>query len=392
MFNRIIISKIFSVTLAVNCLATYAAIQEQTTQTIDVFEYQNPISNGIRPMGIRDSQIFKDGNTWYMTGTDVPFWQTEKNKADVLFEGVPLYKSENLLDWEFLDHIIKRPSKDKWFYRPFWAAEIHKINGKYYAVFSSANRDKNIGLSVGYAVANSVEGPYTMVTNDKPLTNGNDLSFFVDDDSKVWAFWNRGQAFGIGFAQVDLDTATFLTEPKSAIRPGDISYVHDENGTVVMETIGKESVVGSGREKKKVDKFHHWDSEGIEGAYVIKRNDIYYLFYSSWTRGYEIGYATSRKITGPWTKADHNPIYGSQNKSVLKKKGMEFTGDPDNPFQAVGHNEVFIGPDGRHWLSAHGIIKGQSPFLVIDPINFDTNGKITVDGPTYTKQTIPLNE
>ena len=36
----------------------------------------------------------------------------------------------------------------------------------------------------------------------------------------------------------------------------------------------------------------------IKGPRVIKRKGIYYLFYSSWGRGYKVGYATSTNIKG----------------------------------------------------------------------------------------------
>jgi hypothetical protein len=65
-----------------------------------------------------------------------------------------------------------------------------------------------------------------------------------------------------------------------------------------------------GRLVPKVKQYYDWDAIGIEGAYIIKRQNIYYLFYFSWTRWYEIGYATAPSITGPWTKAGNNPFYG----------------------------------------------------------------------------------
>ena len=30
-------------------------------------------------------------------------------------------------------------------------------------------------------------------------------------------------------------------------------------------------------------------TEGIEGPFVIKKDGIYYMFFSTWTRGYEVG-------------------------------------------------------------------------------------------------------
>lgn len=353
---------------------------KQTTKQF--FEYQNPISKGIDSKGLRDCQVLRDGDWWYMTGTSYPHWSRQETKGD-LNKGVVLYRSKDLLEWEFIDFIVKTGGIDKWYHRRFWAPEIQKIRGKYYALFNCRNDSLGyIGQHPGYAVADHIEGPYQIVTKAKPLTKGNDLTFFEDDDGKVWAFWNQGRTFGIGFAQIDLTTATFLTKPTTAIQPAEVTFAYDEHGKLLK-------VPGyDGRLKPKVETYHDWDAIGIEGAYVIKEKDTYYLFYSSWTRGYEIGYATAPAITGPWTKYPGNPFYGAQSKNACAKNGMEFTGNPNTPFNAVGHNEIFRGPDGRYWLSCHGIIEGQAPMLVIDPIWFDKDGNIQSDGPTYTKQRV----
>ncbi|MEL6842397.1 MAG: hypothetical protein AAFP02_04230, partial [Bacteroidota bacterium] len=93
-------------------------------------------------------------------------------------------------------------------------------------------------------------------------------------------------------------------------------------------------------------------------------------------------------ITGPWTKHPDNPFYGAMSEAACKKNGMDYSGDPENPFNAVGHNEIFVGPDGRYWLSCHGIDSSGVPMLVIDPIWFDEQGWIQSNGPTYTPQEV----
>lgn len=351
----------------------------------NAFSYTNPIKSGIDPNGLRDCQVLRDGDWWYMTGTSYPHWPRQEADGN-LNKGVVLYRSENLTDWEFIKYIVERGDSTKWYYRRFWAPEIQKIKGKYYALFNCRNDALGFpGQHTGYAVADHIEGPYSIVTEEKPLSRGNDLTFFEDDDGKVYAFWNRGREFGIGFAELDLETATFLSEPTSAIQPAKVDYEMDEEGKVVMEPNYDKTAM-----KKKVARYYDWDAIGIEGAYVIKNEDMYYLFYSSWTRGYEIGYATAASVTGPWTKSPTNPFYGAMSKQACKKNKMVFEGDADNPFNAVGHNEIFTGPDGRLWLSCHGITEGQPPFLVIDPIGFDEEGNVRSDGPTYTEQVVKL--
>lgn len=351
-----------------------------------IFQYQNPISSGIDPNGLRDCQVIRDGDFWYLTGTSHPHWSRQEQDGK-LNKGVVLYRSKDLNNWKFVKYIVKDGGPKKWYHRRFWAPEIQKIDNKYYALFNCRNDELGyVGQYTGYAVADHIEGPYTVVTEERPLSAGNDLTLFEDNDGKVWAFWNRGREFGIGYAQIDLQTATFLTEPQSAIRPAKVDYEYDELGNIVQ-------VPGyDGRPKPKVSKYYDWDAIGIEGAYVIKEKETYYLFYSSWTRGYEIGYATAPRITGPWTKFKENPFYGAMSKTKCTQNGFAWEGDPNMPFNQVGHNEIFKGPDGRYWLSCHGIIPDENhqekPFLVIDPIWFDEDGCIKSNGPSYTLQSI----
>jgi len=382
---KTIISSLVFVFMLTGCKETHS---QTTKKENGFFIYQNPIKNGIDPKGLRDCQVFRDGDWWYMTGTSYPHWGRQEKNGE-LNKGVALYKSKDLTNWQFIKYIVQAGTKDKWYHRRFWAPEVQKIKGKYYALFNCNNDELGFpGQHPGYAVADQLEGPYTIVTEKKPLCDGNDLTFFEDKDGKVWAFWNRGREFGIGFAQIDLATGTFLTEPKSAIKPSSVDYDYDQNGELLK-------VPGyDGRLIPKVKKYHDWDAIGIEGAYVIENNGTYYLFYSSWTRGYEIGYATATNIQGPWVKNESNPFYGAQSKQACKKNGFEYTGDVNNPFNQVGHNAIFKGPDGKFWLSCHGIMdskKDEQPFLVMDPIWFDENGKVKSNGPTYTEQKIKIN-
>ena len=156
-----------------------------------VFTYQNPISSGIWPTGLRDCQVLRDGDWWYLTGTSFPHWSRQEVESDpnTFNNGVVLYRSRDLLHWEFRKFIVQRPSPDKWYYRRFWAPEIQKINGRYYVLFNCRNDSIGvIGQHTGYAVADHIEGPYMVVTSKAPLAEGNDLTLFEDDDGSVWAF------------------------------------------------------------------------------------------------------------------------------------------------------------------------------------------------------------
>ena len=313
-----------------------------------VFTYTNPISNGIDG-GIRDAQIFEEDGTYYLIGTSPPFWGGPN-------PGVRIFSSTDILNWKYEKLLISRSEMDSsvWHFDLFWAPEVHKIRNKYYLLFNARNEIPKYKHhhGCGVAVADELTGPYEILTKEKPLTGGNDLTFFEDDDGKVYAYWNESRK--ITGSEIDLESMK--------LREKHYFFTTEEGA---------------------------WDQVGIEGAYMIKNDEIYYLFYSSWSRGYEIGYATSKSPLGPFTKYTGNPIYGAQNEASCEKYGLEFTGDPESAYRAVGHNEIWNGPDGGLWISCHGILNEESPtpYLVIDPIWLE-DGKIKTNGPTSTKQTI----
>ncbi|MGQ1891326.1 glycoside hydrolase family 43 protein [Thermophagus sp. OGC60D27] len=322
-----------------------------------VFGYQNPIHEGLQT-GIRDAQIFQDDDgKFYLMGTSAPFWPREGKSP-----GIKIYSSDSITGWEFEKLLIDRSELDScgWYLDRFWAPEIHKLRGKYYLLFNSLNETYDCSPSKhlkGFvAVSDSILGEYKVLKDGKPLMNGNDLTFFEDDNGKIYAFNNgSGEIKG---GELNLEKMEIIGTPEICFTVGD-------------------SAAGD------------WDHVGIEGAYVIKEKDTYYMFYSSWSRGYEIGYATAKHPLGPWSKFEGNPIYGAQSKAACKRFGSVYSGDPDSPWQAVGHNEVFTGPDGRRWISCHGILKGenQQPGLVIDPFEI-IDGKIIIEGPTHEEQVI----
>ena len=143
---------------------------------------------------------------------------------------------------------------------------------------------------------------------------------------------------------------------------------------------------------------------GIEGPFVLKRDGIYFMFFSAWTRGYEIGVMRAPTPLGPWTLGEREPIFGTR-KRTYREKQMQEGGyaslkfeDTHDPYVEVGHNAVFEGPDGKDWLCCHYFIEGKQPVsgslipeyhdtapqLGIEPLRF-ADGKFSVFGPTWTE-------
>jgi hypothetical protein len=292
---------------------------------------------------------------YYLTGTTSPFW------PGTVCPGIKLWSSKDLLNWKFEGFLIERSklAEDVWYRDRFWASEIHQKGGKFWLTSNCRNEsEKHPHVhSCGLAVAEKITGPYEILTHDKPLLEGwgNDMTLFTDDDGKTYAYWKRHFV-----QQIDLEHARLVGERRRTIMCYD----------------------------------HGWEKSHLEGMFIIKRGGVYYMFYSAWTRGYEVGYATAKHPMGPWTKYKGNPIYGAQDPQRCKETGVEYTGDPNSPYYGVGHCTIFTGPDGRDWICAHHHMKGCGPkgsdiHLGFDPIWIE-DGIIKTNGPTYTEQVVTI--
>ncbi len=331
------------------------------------FTWTNPTMTKKASAGIdalRDPFILKVGDVWYMTGTLSPYYPADEAHRT---KGMPLYKSEDLINWTFVDHIIETPpeSEGKWYSERFWAPEIFHHNGKFYATVNCCAVDtSNHGML--FAVADNIEGPYTILNPDAPLVLSNDAHLFVDDDGRTYLFGS-----GNWHAEIDLADLTLLSEPQFRVVP--IEGSDAWNGA-------RQGV-------------------GYEGPYVLKRNGTYYMFYSTWARGYEIGIATAETLDGEWTIGEA-PFYGAMSQSICDFYGALYEDGyyvAQSQYTECGHNSLFIGPDGQYWLAAHAYSKRTIPQLVIDRITFEEDGSVTVrdyttgeavNGPTYGEQTI----
>lgn len=317
---------------------------------------------------LRDPFILKQGDVWYMTGTLPPYGLS---KEATRTKGVPLYKSTDLKHWIFVDHIVKTPAEaeHKWYSERFWAPEIFHHNGIYYLTVNCCQVDgENHGFL--FAKAENIEGPYTLMNPDAPLKLGNDAHLFVDDDGQTYLF-----ASGIWTAKIDLDNLRLLTDVTYPVTP-----VPDSDAWNAR--------------RPNVD---------FEGPYVLKYDQKYYMFYSTWARGYEVGVAAADSINGPWNMYVQ-PMYGALDRNWCNEYGgiyEEGYYTAQDKYGQCGHNCAFEGPDGSIWIAAHAYDVGVKNFtdvkFVMDKLVFDcergilaqdTNTGCTVNGPTWGSSTV----
>jgi arabinoxylan arabinofuranohydrolase len=209
------------------------------------------------------------------------------------------------------------PYNDKVLYAP----DAAERNGKYYLYYCQPDRDHAEGVAIG----TSPTGPFS---NGQAMALGGfeqiDPSVFVDEDGQAYYLWGQ---FTLKMARLD----TSMTQ----LVPGSIT------DSVLTEAD------------------HHFH----EGAYMTKRNGIYYLVFADMVRGDAptcIGYATATSPMGPYT-------YG----------GVIVDNNYSNPGNWNNHGS--IAELGGQWYvfyhrSTHGCKTMRT--ACVEPIRFLTDGSI----------------
>jgi len=333
-----------------------------------MFKYTNPITRESR-LSMRDHCIIKDSGKWYCTGTSNPVWEGPN-------PGVRLLVSDDCLHWQHHCWLIDAGTlpDDCPYNGRFWAPEIHLIKSMYWLTVNSGKvtKDDPKGMkthSIWLFSASQIAGPYTLVNGPLTKQYNNDATLFEDDDGQVYLYCSGG---GLFQSRIDLDKGELL---------GHIEKFMD----------------------KSDPGFPDWIRGGIEGPFVKKQNGIYFMFFSTWTRGYEIGLLQAKTPLGPWALATKEPIFGTRKKNYRPNptlQGMEFN-DSHDPYCETGHNALFTGPDGKLWSSCHYMMyqKRQYPYsqtfedwelypqLGIEPVYYK-DGIYHIEGPTWTEQAL----
>jgi xylan 1,4-beta-xylosidase len=339
--------------------------------------YTNPITRD-SAMAMRDHQIVKLGEVWYMTGTMGPYWKG-------LCPGVGLYRSNNLLDWTFVDWLIdvSKLEEECFYLGRFWAPEIHHANGRFYLTVNSghaggpedADRRMEEHAPVLFT-SDKITGPYVLVSGQgrigRPFKN--DATLFTDDDGASYIYTSGG---GLWQSRINLGKG---------------------------ELIGRNDLekICSPRDPGNPD----WMIGGIEGPYVIKRDGWYFLFFSTWTRGYEVGVMRARHPLGPWELHQREPLFGTRKRrhreAQARRDGYHHLlfEETDDPYAETRHCAIFEGPNGTDWISCHYMLEGsvvipgdvieyadKAPQLGVEPLHYH-DGRFRVEGPTWTEQVV----
>lgn len=264
--------------------------------------FQNP------SIHLADPSIFVHKGKYYLYGTG------DQNAG----QGFRVYVSQDLKTWKLSDlndgYALKKGEVfgDK----GFWAPQVFQHAGKYYMAYTA---NENIAI----AESDDPAGPFTQkekISLQAPVKQI-DPFVFIDDDGKKYLYHVR----------LDKGNRIFVAEMED-----DLSAIKPET---LRECIAAEQPWENTTGKWPV----------AEGPSIIKRKDIYYLFYSAndfRNPDYAVGYATSNNPLGPWTKHDANPIL---NKQTIGQNGTGhgdfFTMNKQLYYVFHTHNsEIKVGP------------------------------------------------
>jgi beta-xylosidase len=102
-----------------------------------------------------------------------------------------------------------------------------------------------------------------------------------------------------------------------------------------------------GERKLIIENDQPWEAHLVEGMWVTKQDNRYYLFYSGndfSTEEYGIGVAIAGSPTGPFTKSREPILRSTKN------------------WRAPGHPSVAVGPDGKYYLFMHAYYPGKAGY------------------------------
>ena len=213
------------------------------------------------------ARVFGD-RVYVYPSHDIPCTEGRGRVGWFCMEDYHVYSSANLTDWT--DHgMIVHQNKVPWV-KPesysMWAPDCIERNGKYYFYFPTTPKDTSTygrGFTIGVAVADKPEGPYSPEPTPIKGVKGIDPNVFIDKDGQAYLYWSQQNIY---VAKLKENMLELASEP------------------VILQDL---------------------PTKGLkEGPYMIERNGKYYLTYPHVENKVErIEYAIGDNPFGPFKVA-----------------------------------------------------------------------------------------
>lgn len=283
--------------------------------------YVNPVVRGFYP----DPSVCAANGKFYLVNSSFQF-----------FPGIPLFESDDLVQWRQIGHCLTRQSQlDLTGERAsggIYAPTIRYHNGRFYVVVTNVNGRGNF-----FVYTDDIYGEWS-----EPITvarGGIDPSLFFDGD-KVYFISNGVDDFGeegISCGEIDIVSGKMIT-----------------NARCISKGCG---------------------GRYLEGPHLYKMKDYYYLMVAE--GGTEYGHMEcilrSKNVYGPYERFSGNPILTNRNLGAYQ-------------IQGAGHADIVEGKDGQWWM-VHLAFRQISPYAqfhnlgretFLEPVYWTSDGWFTV--------------
>jgi xylan 1,4-beta-xylosidase len=308
------------------CFAALAQVMPTfAASTGSAFQYQNPVRAGDYP----DPSVIRVGNEYWATATSSE-WAPH----------FPILHSRDLVNWEVKQYVFATPPA--WAKSNFWAPEIAEDKGKYFIYYTAREIASN-RLAVAVATADHPAGPYTdhgpLIAQEAGSIDGVP---YTDAKGVRWLLWKED------------GNSRKLPTP------------------IWIQRLSPDGLKLVGEMKEILRNDAPWEGAVVEGAFVLRRGDYYYMFYSGAACcgrncNYALGVARAKDMLGPWEKAATNPILAG-----------------NGAWRCPGHGSIVTDPDGRYWLLYHAyaqkgfVATGRE--MLLDEVVFGADGWPTING------------
>lgn len=229
--------------------------------------------------------------------------------------GVPIYRSANLVDWDFVGSAFTREGRPQWNPKAnIWAPDINYINGKYVMYYAKSTWGGEWECGIGVATSDSPAGPFTdqgslFISKELNTQNSIDPDYFEEDGHK-YLFW--GSFRGIWYIELSDDGLSLMPGAKPQLVAGTF----------------------------------------MEATYIHRHGGYFYMFGSAGSccegerSTYRVTVGRSKSLFGPYVDKYGKKLVENHYETVLHRSD-----DVIGP----GHNaEIFTDDEGVDWILYHG--------------------------------------
>ncbi|MBV7695874.1 RICIN domain-containing protein [Streptomyces sp. TRM70350] len=221
------------------------------------------------------------------------YWFGEHRNADNTFRYVDAYRSTDLKNWEFRNHVLTQSTDPELAVANIERPKVmyNASTGKFVMWMHKENGSDYSEARAAVAVSDTVDGDYTWQGSFRPLGQhmSRDITVFVDTD---------GTGYMVSAARENYDLHIYR-------------LTSDYTGVAALVA-------------------DPWHGGHREAPALFKRNGVYFMLTSGatgWSPNQQ-QYATATSITGPWTAMTNvgdSTAYGSQTTYVLPVQGTSGT-------------------------------------------------------------------